>query len=378
MNKNIKLNKIQLKIDKLYINRAFQLSYLGNFSSMPNPSVGCIIVKKNKIIGEGIHMFSGGPHAEINALRDTIKKVINSTIYVTLEPCIYYGLTPPCVKAIIYSGIKRVVIAVKDPNPKILGNSFKILKNAGLQVSYISINFKNKNNIGFFKRMITGLPYIKLKYGISLDGRTALLSGVSKWITSIDSRINVQKLRSQCSAILSTSNTILFDNPSFKIHLKYINKLFNNLYPFKNLRQPLIIIIDSKNKIKPKHKIIKEKREVLLIRFKKDKKKWPNNVHQIIFKKKKKINLKFLMSYLGKIKINNILVEAGSKLSGLLLKLKLIDELILYISPKILGNKSLGLFNLPNFKKILNKNDFIFKNIKKINNDLKIILKKNF
>uniref|UniRef100_A0A8D9EJ90 Riboflavin biosynthesis protein RibD n=1 Tax=Cacopsylla melanoneura TaxID=428564 RepID=A0A8D9EJ90_9HEMI len=283
MNKNIKLNKIQLKIDKLYINRAFQLSYLGNFSSMPNPSVGCIIVKKNKIIGEGIHMFSGGPHAEINALRDTIKKVINSTIYVTLEPCIYYGLTPPCVKAIIYSGIKRVVIAVKDPNPKILGNSFKILKNAGLQVSYISINFKNKNNIGFFKRMITGLPYIKLKYGISLDGRTALLSGVSKWITSIDSRINVQKLRSQCSAILSTSNTILFDNPSFKIHLKYINKLFNNLYPFKNLRQPLIIIIDSKNKIKPKHKIIKEKREVLLIRFKKDKKKWPNNVHQIIF-----------------------------------------------------------------------------------------------
>ncbi|WMC19167.1 MAG: bifunctional diaminohydroxyphosphoribosylaminopyrimidine deaminase/5-amino-6-(5-phosphoribosylamino)uracil reductase RibD [Enterobacteriaceae bacterium PSpicST1] len=356
------------------MNRAFQISYLGNFTTMPNPSVGCIIVKNNKIIGEGVHIILGGPHAEINAIRDSVNNIKNSTMYITLEPCIYYNNTPPCVKTIIYSGIKRVVIATKDPNPKILGNSFKILINAGLQVSYISINIKNKNNVGFFKRMITGLPYIKLKCGISLDGRTALLSGLSKWITSINSRIDVQKLRIKCSAIISTSNTILFDNPSFNIHLKYINKLFNNLYPFKNLKQPLIILIDSKNRIKPKHKIIQKKREIFLIRLKRDNKIWPNNIHQIIFKKK--INLKSLFLYLGKIKINNILIESGSKLSGSLLKLKLIDELILYISPKILGNKSLGLFNLPNFKKISNKNNFIFKNIRKKGDDLKIILKK--
>ncbi|XZR52806.1 MAG: bifunctional diaminohydroxyphosphoribosylaminopyrimidine deaminase/5-amino-6-(5-phosphoribosylamino)uracil reductase RibD [Enterobacteriaceae bacterium] len=376
MNKNILLNQIQHKIDKLYINRAFQLSYLGNLTTMPNPSVGCIIVKKKKIIGEGIHIFSGGPHAEINALRDSKKSVKNSTIYITLEPCTIYGFTPPCVKAIIYSGIKRVVIAKKDPNPKISGNGFKILKKAGLKVSYIKINCNNNNNRGFFKRMITGLPYIKLKCGISLDGKTALLSGLSKWITSINSRIDVQKLRINSSAIISTSNTVLFDNPSFIIHSKYINKLFKNSYPFKNLRQPIIIIIDSKNRVKPKHKIIQKKREIFLIRLKKDNKIWPNNIHQIIFYKKKKINLKYLILYLGKIKINDVLIESGSKFSGLLLKLKLIDELILYISTKVLGNKSLSLFRLPKFKKILNKNYFFFKNIKKIGNDLKIILKK--
>ncbi|BFI91222.1 bifunctional diaminohydroxyphosphoribosylaminopyrimidine deaminase/5-amino-6-(5-phosphoribosylamino)uracil reductase RibD [Enterobacterales bacterium endosymbiont of Anomoneura mori] len=339
---------------------------------MPNPCVGCVIVKNNKIIGEGTHIIFGGPHAEINALREAKNNIKNSTIYITLEPCTYFGNTPPCVKSIIYSGIKRVVISMKDPNPKISGKSFKILKNAGIKVSYIPIKFKTENNIGFSKRMLKNIPYIKLKFGISLDGRTALLSGKSKWITSIKSREDVQKLRMISSAIISTSNTILFDNPSLNVRFKHIDKMYKKLYPFKNFKQPILIIIDSKNRIKPKHKIIVKNREIFLIRLKKDNKIWPNNIHQIIFKK---INLKNLMLYLGKIKLNNILIESGSKLAGSLFKLKLIDELILYISSKILGNKSLGMFNIPNLKKIVNKNEFFFKNIKKIGKDLKIILK---
>ncbi|XZR53201.1 MAG: bifunctional diaminohydroxyphosphoribosylaminopyrimidine deaminase/5-amino-6-(5-phosphoribosylamino)uracil reductase RibD [Enterobacteriaceae bacterium] len=376
MKKKLIFNDIKFKIDKLYMNRAFQISYLGNFTTMPNPSVGCIIVKKKKIIGEGAHIILGGPHAEINALRDVKCNVKKSTMYITLEPCNYYGYTPPCIKAIIKSNIKRIVIAKRDPNPKVINKNFKLFKKTGLKITYIPINFGNENNKGFFKLMKTGLPYITLKYGISLDGRTALLSGISKWITSIKSRIDVQKIRLKSSAIISSSNTILFDNPSLNIRLKYIKKIFENIYPFQNLKQPLIIIIDSKNRITPKHKIIKTKREIFLIRLIKDNKVWPKNVHQIIFNKKK-INLKSLILYLGKIKINNILFESGPKLSGSILKLKLIDELILYISPKILGNKSLGIFNLPNFKKIFNKNDFVFKNIKKMGKDIKIILKKN-
>ncbi|WMC19675.1 MAG: bifunctional diaminohydroxyphosphoribosylaminopyrimidine deaminase/5-amino-6-(5-phosphoribosylamino)uracil reductase RibD [Enterobacteriaceae bacterium PC38] len=374
MNKNNIYNKIQFKIDKLYINRALQISYIGNFTSMPNPSVGCIIVKKKKIIGEGVHIFLSGPHAEINALRDSKINVKNSTMYITLEPCSYYNNTPPCVKAIINSGIKRVVIAIKDPNPKILDNSYKILKNNNIKITYIKIKSTNKSNIGFFKRMIIGIPYITLKLGISIDSKIALFSGISKWITSLKSRIDVQNVRIQNTAIISTSNTILFDNPSLNINFKYINKKIKTIYPFKNLKQPIIIIIDSKNKIKLKHKIINTNREILLIRLIKDNKIWPKNVHQIIFKKK--INLKILTLFLGKIKINNILFEVGSKLSGSLLKLKLIDKLILYVSPKILGNKSLSIFNLPKLKTILNKNYFIFKKIKKIGEDIKIILKK--
>ncbi|WMC20265.1 MAG: bifunctional diaminohydroxyphosphoribosylaminopyrimidine deaminase/5-amino-6-(5-phosphoribosylamino)uracil reductase RibD [Enterobacteriaceae bacterium PSpyr] len=375
MNKKHIYNNIKFKIDKLYINRALQISYIGNFTSMPNPSVGCIIVKKKKIIGEGVHIFLGGPHAEINALRDVKSNVKNSTMYITLEPCNYYNNTPPCVKAIINSGIKRLVIAMKDPNPKILDNSYKIFKKKNIKITYIKIKFSNKNNIGFFKRMITGMPYITLKCGISIDSKIALFSGISKWITSSKSRIDVQNLRIQNTAIISTSNTILFDNPSLNINLKYINKKIKMVYPFKNLKQPIIIIIDSKNRIKLKHKLINKEREILLIRLIKDNKIWPKNVHQIIFKKK--INLKLLILFLGKIKINNILFEVGSKLSGVLFKLKLIDKLILYISTKILGNKSLSIFNLPKFKKILNKNYFFFNKIKKIGKDIKIVLKKN-
>ncbi|QJC30189.1 bifunctional diaminohydroxyphosphoribosylaminopyrimidine deaminase/5-amino-6-(5-phosphoribosylamino)uracil reductase RibD [Enterobacteriaceae endosymbiont of Plateumaris sericea] len=364
-------------MDKVYMKYAITLAKLGVFTTTPNPNVGCVIVNNNKIVGTGYHLKSGQHHAEINALNMAGKLAKNSTVYITLEPCNYSNLTPPCCNALIKAKVKRVIIANKDPNPKINGCGLKLLKKFGIKIKSNFLSKKaEKLNLGFFKRMRTGFPYIQLKLAISLDGKIGLYNGISKWISSIESRKDVQKLRAKSSAILSTSNTILKDNAILLVRWDELNYYIKKIYPRNLLRQPIRIILDRRNLIKPTDKLILFPGKILLIRLKYTFEKWPYYVEQIIIPEKNGLlNLHYLFKKLGTKGINNILIEAGSILTGSLLKNKLVDELIVYLSPKLLGNIAL---NFCNFNEFFNMNDvlkFNFTNIKKIGKDLRLKLK---
>ena len=205
-----------------YMSRAIELAKKGRFTTRPNPNVGCVIVKDNQIIGEGFHYLAGQPHAEVFALRQAYehdaKHLQGATAYVTLEPCSHHGRTPPCADALIKAGISRVVIAVVDPNPKVDGVGIAKLQQAGIEViTGICEQAAYQLNEGFFKVMRGGLPFVRLKIATSLDGRTAMANGESKWITSDQSREDVQRLRAQAGAIITGSETILQDHPALNI-----------------------------------------------------------------------------------------------------------------------------------------------------------------
>ncbi|QJC28019.1 bifunctional diaminohydroxyphosphoribosylaminopyrimidine deaminase/5-amino-6-(5-phosphoribosylamino)uracil reductase RibD [Enterobacteriaceae endosymbiont of Plateumaris braccata] len=364
-------------IDKFYMKYAIKLAKLGIFTTTPNPNVGCVIVNNNKIVGTGYHLKSGQHHAEIHALNMAGKYAKNSTVYITLEPCNYFNLTPPCCTALIKAKVNRVVIATKDPNPKINGYGLKLLKKFGIKIKY---NFMSKEaeklNLGFFKRMRTGFPWIQLKLATSLDGKIGLYNGISKWISSRESRMDVQKLRAQSSAILSTSSTVLKDNSTLLVRWNELNNHIKKIYPKNLLRQPIRIILDRCNLIKPTDKFILFPGKIFLIRLKYTFEKWPYYVKQIIIPEKNGfLNLKYLFKQLGNKGINNILIEAGSILAGSLLKNKLVDELIIYLSPKLLGNIALNFCNLDEFYHMYDVLKFDFTNIKKIGKDLRLKLK---
>ncbi|CUR53686.1 Riboflavin biosynthesis protein RibD [Serratia symbiotica] len=365
-----------MKHNEFYMTRAFKLANMGRLTTSPNPNVGCVIVKDTEIVGEGYHLRSGELHAEIHALQMAGKKSQGATAYITLEPCSHYGYTPPCVNALITSGIKKVIVAMKDPNPKISGKGLYLLKKAGIKVFHGLMKIKGeKINKGFLKRMRTGLPYIQLKLASSLDGRIAMASGESKWITSFQSRQDVQRLRIESDAILSTSTTVIKDNSKLTVRWNNLDNNTQIFYSKKKLYQPQRIILDSKNLITPKHKIISQPGLIRLIRTQEDSNIWPNNVKKWFMPLDKNItNLIQIMKKIAKCKINFILVEAGSKLSGALINAKLVDELILYIAPKILGDTSKGLFHLPELNKLSNAPKFLFNEIKPIGSDLRLRL----
>lgn len=365
-----------MNIDKIYMQHAINLAYKGQFTTTPNPNVGCIIVKDNKIIGEGWHVKAGEPHAEINALSIAGIKAKGATIYTTLEPCSHFGRTPPCCDQIIKFGIKKVVIAIKDPNPKVSGKGIKKLKKFGIEVIYGIMSHEAKIlNLGFIKRMKTGLPWIQIKLGSSLDGCTAMINGESKWITSLKSRNDVQCLRAKSSAILSSSKTILQDDPSLTVRWNTLNAKIKQNYTKDSIRQPIRIIIDSKNRVKPKNKIISQYGTTILVRLKKDKLIWPINTEQLIVPSvNNKIDLLSLFQILGEREINYLLVEAGPNLSGSLLTKGLFDEVIIYLSAKILGSNTRKLFLLPNISRISQSFKLSFSNIKKIGPDIRLTL----
>lgn len=365
-----------MNIDKLYMQYAINLAYKGQFTTTPNPKVGCIVVNDNKIVGKGWHNSPGKPHAEIYALLMAGNKAKGSTVYITLEPCNHFGRTPPCCDQLIKLGVKKVVIAIQDPNPQVSGNGIKKLEKFGIEVICgVMTSEAKKLNSGFIKRMNIGIPFIKIKIASSLDGCTAMYDGESKWISSIESRKDVQYLRAKSSAILSSSMTVLKDNPSLNVRWNLLNKKIKKKYSKKKVRQPIRIILDSKNRVTPNHKIVHQKGKTILVRLKKDNLIWPKNTEQLIIPSlNNQINLKFLFKILGKREINDVLVEAGSNLFSSLLTTKLVDEIIIYMSAKLLGNNTRKLFYLPNIFKISQSFKLSFKHVKRIGPDLRLIL----
>ncbi|WP_345827164.1 bifunctional diaminohydroxyphosphoribosylaminopyrimidine deaminase/5-amino-6-(5-phosphoribosylamino)uracil reductase RibD [Pantoea sp. BRR-3P] len=362
--------------DERYMARALELARRGRFTTTPNPNVGCVIARAGEIVGEGWHQRAGEPHAEVHALRMAGERAKGATAYVTLEPCSHHGRTPPCCDALIAAGVTRVVAAMQDPNPQVAGRGLYRLQQAGIDVSHgVMINEAEALNRGFLKRMRTGFPWIQLKLGASLDGRTAMASGESQWITSAAARRDVQRLRAQSSAILSTSATVLADNPSLTVRWNELSADVRARLDENQLRQPVRVVIDSQQRVTPQHSLIDQPGETWLMRSEPDRQTWPASVTQIAVPQRgEQLDLVAMMMLLGQRQINSVWVEAGASLAGALLQAGLVDELIVYMAPKLLGNAARGLCELPGLEQLTDAPALNFSDVRRVGEDLRLTL----
>jgi diaminohydroxyphosphoribosylaminopyrimidine deaminase/5-amino-6-(5-phosphoribosylamino)uracil reductase len=299
-------------------------------------------------------------------------KAQGATAYVTLEPCSHHGRTPPCCDALIAAGVTRVVAAMQDPNPQVAGRGLYRLQQAGIDVSHgMMMNDVEQLNKGFLKRMRTGFPYVQLKLGASLDGRTAMASGESQWITSPQARRDVQRLRAQSHAILTSSATVLADDPQLTVRWSELDESTQALYPQENLRQPIRIVLDRQNQVTPEHRIVQQPGETWIARSSDDSRIWPESVRTLnVPEHNGNLDLVVLMMQLGKQQINSIWVEAGPTLAGALLQAGVVDELIVYVAPKLLGSDARGLCVLPGLEKLADAPHFKFNEIRHVGPDV--------
>ncbi|MDF7671246.1 bifunctional diaminohydroxyphosphoribosylaminopyrimidine deaminase/5-amino-6-(5-phosphoribosylamino)uracil reductase RibD [Orbaceae bacterium ESL0721] len=359
--------------DLIYMQKALMLAKQGRFTTSPNPNVGSVIVKDNQIIGEGYHQKAGEPHAEVHALKMAGQEAKGATAYVTLEPCSHFGRTPPCADALIDAGVKRVVVAMQDPNPAVSGKGIERLRSAGITVDVgLCKQEAEALNRAFFKRMRTGLPYVQLKMAASLDGKIAMASGESKWITSTAARQDVQTFRAQASAILSTHVTVKQDNASLTVRHADLPAAIQTDYTASSIRQPVRVIIDSQNRLTGKENLFKQSGEIWIIS--KEERELPNSQIIVEPSESETIHLPTLLTLLGEKQINSLWVEAGAHLAGSLIEQNLVDELIIYYAPKLLGNNALDMSIIPNIQKLALAPQFKFKSINMVGDDLRVVL----
>ncbi len=325
--------------------RAIQLAGRGLFTTDPNPRVGCVLVKDDAVIAEGWHIRAGEPHAEIGAITNAIESTEGAVAYVTLEPCCHKGKTPPCTEALMAAGIKKIIAAMTDPNPQVRGKGLQFLKQHGIDCEQGLMSQQAETlNPGFIKRMQEGVPYVRCKLGMSMDAKLALANGVSQWITSEQSREDVQRLRARSSAILTGVNTVLVDDPSLNVRGLDTHD-----------RQPLRVIIDSVLKTPVNAKIFTLPGETIIFSLCKDMNRleqFSNKGIEVIAgaEDNKRVDIKQVLLWLAQHKqINEVLVEAGPTLSGAMLANNLIDELVIYKASVILGDKAFGLLDMPDF-----------------------------
>ncbi|MCW8855342.1 MAG: bifunctional diaminohydroxyphosphoribosylaminopyrimidine deaminase/5-amino-6-(5-phosphoribosylamino)uracil reductase RibD [Gammaproteobacteria bacterium] len=353
--------------------RAIQLAKKGLYTTEPNPRVGCVIVKDNKIVGEGWHEKAGEGHAEINALQQAGKNAQDATVYVTLEPCSHHGKTPPCADALIAAGVKRVIAAMQDPNPLVAGKGLTKLAQAGIEVESDLMEAQAKElNPGFIKRMSQGLPWVRVKLAMSLDGRTAMDSGESKWITGSTAREDVQKLRARSSAILTGIGTVLADNPWMNVRLDE-----KQLAISSEVRQPLRVVIDSQLKCPQDADMLDlPGRTVIMTTEHAQGDMQHDNVEVVrLPSANNHVDLQAALSWLAEHDINEVHVEAGSVLSGAFLEADLVDEIIVYMAPHIMGNNAKGLFHLPEMDKMHQRIGLEIKDIRPVGIDWRITAK---
>ncbi|KAA9000092.1 bifunctional diaminohydroxyphosphoribosylaminopyrimidine deaminase/5-amino-6-(5-phosphoribosylamino)uracil reductase RibD [Affinibrenneria salicis] len=363
--------------DEFYMARALELARRGCFTTAPNPNVGCVIVRDGAIVGEGYHLRAGEPHAEVHALRMAGERARGATAYVTLEPCSHFGRTPPCCEALIAAGVARVVACMQDPNPQVAGRGLRRLRQAGVEVSHGLMRAEAEAlNPGFLKRMRTGFPYVQLKLAASLDGRTAMASGESQWITSPQARQDVQRFRAQSAAILSSSATVLADDPALTVRRAGFDADTLRRYPVQPLRQPVRVIVDSRRRVTPHHRLIGEAGQTWLARLQPDEQAWPDTVEQLLLPAQGDgVDLTALMRLLGERQINSVWVEAGARLAGALLTAGLVDELILYLAPKLLGDGARGLCVLPGLERLAAAPAFDIDEARQVGPDIRLRLR---
>jgi diaminohydroxyphosphoribosylaminopyrimidine deaminase/5-amino-6-(5-phosphoribosylamino)uracil reductase len=347
---------------------ALEWAAKGLFITSPNPRVGAVIVKNNRIVGAGHTQAAGHDHAEVQALKNAAGNGVDvrgSTIYVSLEPCSHYGRTPPCADALINAGIARVVAAVADPNPLVAGQGLEKLRAAGIDVTCGVMETEAREmNIGFFSRMQRGKPWARMKVAASLDGKTALHNGQSQWITGQAARDDGHWWRARACAILTGSGTVNQDDPQL------------NVRAMDTPRQPRRIVIDSNLQTRADARVLTGG-GTLIVAAKSDKEKEARLREQgaeIIHLPNAdgKVDLPGLMTELGKRQINELHVEAGYKLNGSLIQEECVDELLLYLAPSLLGDAQ-DMFNLPALDSLAAKRTLAFHEIKQIGADLRIL-----
>ncbi len=347
---------------------ALRLAERGLYTTTPNPRVGCVIVRDDAIVGEGWHERAGTPHAEVHALNNAGERARGATAYVTLEPCNHAGRTPPCSNALIQSGVARVVAATIDPNPLVAGAGLRALSDAGLETAIgILENEARELNIGFNSRMTRGRPWMRMKIAASLDGKTALNNGMSQWITGEEARRDGHVWRAQSCGILTGIGTVKDDDPRLTVRA------------VTTTRQPRKILIDSRLEVPLDAKLF-DGAEVLIFCASSN----PEKVTQLVDRNAKviqlpddqgKVDLGAMAQELGKHEFNEVLIEAGMKLNGSLLRADLVDELVIYLAPHLLGDNARGMFGLPELTLLSDRSELAIKEVRQIGDDIRITLR---
>ena len=356
---------MSVRQDVFYMARAIQLAKKGCYTTDPNPRVGCVLVRNNVVIGEGWHVKAGLGHAEVEALKN-VHDTQGATAYVTLEPCSHHGKTPPCCDALIKAGVSRVVAAMQDPNPQVSGRGLAKLKAAEIEVSCgVLQEDAIALNRGFIKRMTENRPFVRSKLAMSLDGRTAMASGESKWITSAQARADVHRLRAESSAILTGINTVLADDPALNARVAW------------DVVQPIRVVLDSGLNMPVTARMAKLPGRNLILTCSRDDQK-QQALQEIGFEiyqladKNARLDLHAVMNFLAQQQINEVLVEAGSILNGALLAEGLVDEWVVYMAPCILGDQGRGLFSLPGLQQMADKKQLKLLDVRQVGQDLKL------
>ena len=369
------MNKFSLQ-DHQFMQRAIYLAKRGHYTTSPNPRVGCVIVLNGEVVGEGFHEISGQGHAEVHALKQAGAKAKGATAYVTLEPCSHFGLTPPCAEALIKAQVGHVIAAMVDPNPQVSGRGLERLKSAGITTEFGLLEQDARDlNPGFIRLMTTKLPYVRCKLAASLDGKTAMASGESQWITSDHAREDVQRLRAQSCGVICGADSVIFDDAKMTVRWNALGELKNS-YEEAKVRQPIRIVIDSKNRLTPDLAIFNTASKIILIRTSiENEQTWPHFVEQVVISKAKdseQIGLKHLLIYLAQQGLNDILIESGAKLAGAFMSENLVDELILYQAPKLIGSEGKSLVDIPAILQLSEAKDLNITDISMVGKDIRI------
>lgn len=337
------------EFDRRAMARALELAERGAATTHPNPRVGCVIARDERILAEGWHERAGGPHAEVMALQALAaagESAAGATAYVTLEPCSHHGRTPPCADTLVAARVARVVFAVEDPNPRVAGRGASTLRAAGIEVhSGLMSAEAEESNIGFFMRMRSGRPFVRVKMGQSVDGRIALASGASRWITGEAARTDVQHWRARSSAVLTGIGTVLADDPLLNVRLP------------GTWRQPVRVVLDSALRTPPTARILSGDSPTLIFTHRAvpaaaeaellGKGARIERLAEGAATRSRSLDLRAVISRLGELEMNEVLVEAGPTLAGAFVREGLADELLLYIAPRLLGPDAKPLFELP-------------------------------
>ena len=347
----------------------------GTYSAHPNPRVGCVIVKHGVMLGAGWHEYTGGPHAEVNAIASA-EIPAGADFYVTLEPCSHHGRTPPCVDALIAARAARVIVAMQDPNPEVSGRGLEQLRASGIEVITGVLESEARQlNRGFIKRMQRQLPLVSIKMALSLDGRSALANGVSKWITGEQARRDVQFLRAQASAILSSAQTVLADDPSLNLRLSK-----QDLAQAWEARQPIRVLVDSRLRLSGREKVFSTVGDIWIYTCSNDADrkhqllKLGAQVIEIAATDAGQVSLTAMLQDMAARGINEVHTECGRRLAGALIKQRLADQMMLYLAPHLLGDQARGGFDLGELTAMDQRKTCRICDIRQIGEDLRLTL----
>jgi diaminohydroxyphosphoribosylaminopyrimidine deaminase / 5-amino-6-(5-phosphoribosylamino)uracil reductase len=336
----------QPSTDTCHMAEAIRLARRGLCTTAPNPRVGCVIARGERVLGRGYHHRAGGAHAEVEAIASAAEPVAGATAYVTLEPCSHHGRTPPCADALIGAGLARVVAASLDPNPLVAGCGLERVRAAGIAVECGLLEREALAlNPGFFKRMRTGMPWVRLKLAMSLDGRTAMADGTSKWITGEAARADVQRLRAQSCAIVTGVGTVLHDDPRLDVRAASAEEA-------PPMRQPVRVVVDSRLRTPAAARVIGEAGELIVAAATRDAARERNLAEAgatvlHLPGADGRVDLRALLGHLAEAQCNEVLIEAGATLAGVALREGLVDELVIYMAPTLMGSSARPLVDLP-------------------------------